>query len=141
MKTRASGALAGSWSDKNSELPKCVSYSENRRGSWSGTKSGRLQRSPLFTYAYWADGGRQPLVRAFLGGGLDYPREEEGLMAAAANRSRAYWAPSSPSRSEATSVEGGCSNKPEGGSPTTQKHFDRRLPTKGPICQEPTPQD
>jgi hypothetical protein len=58
---------------------------KNRRGSWSGTKSARPQRSPPSTYTYWVDGGKQPLVRAFLGGGLDSPREKEGLVAVAAN--------------------------------------------------------
>jgi hypothetical protein len=73
------------------------------------------------------------LVRAFWGGCLDSPREEEGLMAMAANGSGAYWAPSSPLRSEATHIEGGCSDRSEGSSPTAWKHFDRRLPTKGPV--------
>jgi hypothetical protein len=44
LKTRASGALDGSQSDKNSELPKCVSYSEKpsrfvvRHQEWQSTK-------------------------------------------------------------------------------------------------------
>jgi hypothetical protein len=54
-------------------------------------------------------------------------------MAVAANGSGAYWAPSSPLRSEATHIEGGCSDRSEGSSPTAWKHFDRRLPTKGPV--------
>jgi hypothetical protein len=97
---------------------------KNHRGSWSVTKSDGPQRSPPSTYTYRVNGGKQPLVRALLGGVLDSPKEEEGLVATAANGSGACCTPSSPSQLEATRVEGCCSHRSEGGSPTAQKHFD-----------------
>jgi hypothetical protein len=65
LRTWASGALAGSRSGKNSELPKCVSYSKKpswfmvRHQEWQATR-----KSPIYTHI---PGGRQ---RAALGMGL-----------------------------------------------------------------------
>jgi hypothetical protein len=52
-----------------------------RHQEWQATK-----KYPIYIHI---PGGRQPLVRSFLGGGLDSPREEEGLVAMVANGSRA----------------------------------------------------
>jgi hypothetical protein len=76
-----------------------------------------------------------------MGGGLDSPREEGGLAVVAANGSRACWAPSTPSWLEATRAEGGCLDRPKGGSPAARKHFDWRSLTKGPSCWDPMPRD
>jgi hypothetical protein len=55
--------------------PKVCFLFRKNPSKWSGTKSDRPQRSPPSTYTYRADDDRQPLVRAFFGGGLDSPRD------------------------------------------------------------------
>jgi hypothetical protein len=93
-----------------------------RHHEWQATK-----KSPIYIHIL-SRRQQAALITGLLGRRPEFPREEEGLVAEVANDSRACRAPSSPSSSEATHVEGGCSDRPDGGSPNSRKCFDRRLP-------------
>jgi hypothetical protein len=78
LKTRASGALNGSRSDENSELPKCVSYSEKPlRFAVGHQECQATKKSPIYIHVL---GGRR---QATLGMGLlgkrpGFPKGERG---------------------------------------------------------------
>jgi hypothetical protein len=78
LKTRASGALNGSQSDENSELPKCVSYSEKPSRFVVGHQECQAtKKSPIYIHVL---GGRR---QATLGTGLlgrrpGFPKGERG---------------------------------------------------------------
>jgi hypothetical protein len=83
--------LAELRSSENSELPKCVSYPEQKPSRFvvSHQELEATKKSPIYIHTLGRR-GRHPLVRAFLGGGMNSPRGEEGLVVAVANNSVAY---------------------------------------------------
>jgi hypothetical protein len=92
-KMKASGALVRPLTGESLEPPKYVSCSR--------TVEFQAQTQEVISYkkgsrhstrTYPADGGRQPLVRTFLGRGPDSSREDEDTVATAAIISRTYWA-------------------------------------------------
>jgi hypothetical protein len=46
---------------------------------------------------------------------------------------------STPSLSGVTRVGGGCSDRPEGGPPCAQRHFNQHSPIEGPVSREAAP--
>jgi hypothetical protein len=106
--------------------------------------------------AYQADGGRQPLVRTFLKGGLASPRLDGDVAPAAAWASKSYWItgqgvratfsllmptegsspPPPPSRSEVTYTRRSCLDEPVGGPPSAMGCFGRWSPVVDPVGRE-----